>query len=381
MSSQSNLFKPTKVGYLDLKHRIVLAPLTRFRNDKDFVLLDIAEEYYTQRASIPGTLLISEGIIVFPKGLANDHLPGIWKEEQIGKWRRVTDAVHSKGSFIYAQIWCGGRISEPSVLQSIDPTYSVTGPSSIQFSGADWPVRPLTREEIKETVEAWAEAAENAVFKAGFDGVELHFANGYLLDQFLQDVSNDRSDEYGGSVEGRTRFPLEVVEAAVKRVGDGKIGVRLSPWSDFQEMRMKDPKPTFAHLTRKLKELYPNIAYLSVVEPRIAGGQDVESVADPNESNDFLREIWAPKPFISAGAYTRESAMKRADEQGDLIAFGRYYISNPDLPFRLLNNIPLTKYDRSSFYLAGSTTPKGYTDYGFSDEYLKQEGAARAQIE
>ncbi|KAF5366829.1 hypothetical protein D9758_006518 [Tetrapyrgos nigripes] len=371
--SQSKLFQPIQIGNMHLKHRVVLAPLTRLRVDENYVSLDvIVKEYYAQRSSVPGTLLISEGMGVFPKGGAYKNIPGIWKKEQIEKWREITDTVHSKGSFIFAQIWSGGRIAVPDILKSVDPSYVVVGPSTLQCKNLPWPVHPLTVEEIKEYVQAWGKGAENAVGGAGFDGVELHFANGYLLDQFLQDVSNNRTDEYGGSVENRARFPLEVVEEVVKRVGQEKVGIRLSPWSVFQDMRMQDPKPTFSYFAKKLKNLYPNLAYLSVIEPRIAGDNEV-SVDHTEESNDFLREIWAPKPLMSAGGYTRGSAMKTADERGDLIAFGRQFISNPDLPFRLLNDIPLTKYDRSLFYCPGDNSGKGYIDYPFSVEYLNQK--------
>ncbi|THV03537.1 NADH:flavin oxidoreductase/NADH oxidase [Dendrothele bispora CBS 962.96] len=375
--TSSKLFEPIKIGHMELKHHIVLAPLTRLRNDNNFVPLDVACDHYAQRASVPGTLLITEAMGVFPKGGAYFNIPGVWKEEQIVKWKKVTDCVHLRDGFIFAQIWSGGRIAIPDVLKSQDPSYIVVGPSDIPCNGHDWPVHPLTAEEIKEYVEAWSKGAANAVHKAGFDGVELHFANGYLPDQFLQDVSNKRTDEYGGSIENRARFPLEIVEGVVKEVGQERVGVRLSPWSTFQGMnktgmRMKDPKPTFTYVVEKLKELYPNLGYLSVIEPRIAGDSTVDLDAS-GESNDFLREIWAPKPLISAGGYARESAMKTADEKGDVIAFGRMFISNPDLPFRLLHDIPLTKYDRSLFYCPGDNSGKGYTDYPFSEEFSKTQ--------
>ncbi|THV03538.1 NADH:flavin oxidoreductase/NADH oxidase [Dendrothele bispora CBS 962.96] len=368
----SKLFEPIKIGHMELKHRVVLAPLTRLRNDNDFVSLDVVRDHYAQRASVPGTLLISEAMGVFPKGVAYLNFPGIWKEEQIVKWKKITDSVHSKDSFIFAQIWSGGRVAIPDVLKSQDPSYVVVGPSEIPCIGHDWPVHPLTIEEIKEYVEAWSKGAANAVHKAGFDGVELHFANGYLLDQFLQDVSNKRTDEYGGSIENRARFPLEIVEGVVKEVGQERVGVRLSPWSTFQDMRMKDPKPTFTYIVKKLKELYPNLGYLHVIEPGVVGNTTVDQDAS-GESNDFLREIWAPKPLISAGGYSRESATKTADEKGDVIAFGRIFTSNPDLPFRLLHDIPLTKYDRSLFYRPGDDSGKGYTDYPFSEEFSKTQ--------
>lgn len=276
--------------------------------------------------------------------------------------------LSTKGSFIFAQLYGFGRAATPDVLHAEDPTFPYTSASPIKLSDrpdSEIAPRELTREEIKEYVELYVQAAVNAIEKAGFDGVEIHMGFGYQLDQFLQDTCNQRTDEYGGSVENRVRFPMEVVDAVADRVGSTKVGVRITPWSPFQDMRMKDPRPTFAYLTQQLKERHSDLAYLHVVEPRISGANDYETL-DADESNDFIREIWSPRPLISAGGYVCKTAFKMADEKGDLIAFGRHYISNPDLPLRIMNGLATTPYNRDTFYLFGDPSGFGYSDYTFA---------------
>ena len=190
--------------------------------------------------------------------------------------------------------------------------------------------RPLTIEEISTYVQWYAAAADKAVNQAGFDGVELHFANGYLPDQFLQDVTNQRTDKYGGSAENRARFPLEIMEAVVNTVGEDRVGFRISPWNPWQGMRMADPKPTFAYLVSEAKERFPNLAYLHAVEPRVAGDGDHDF--DGVDSNEFLRKIWGDKVFIAAGGYTPQTAAETASAQGGLVAFGRHYLANVSSP-------------------------------------------------
>ena len=210
------------------------------------------------------------------------------------------------------------------MLKSEDPNFELVGASAIPISSSHPTPRPLTVEEIKTYVQWYADAADKAVNKAGFDGVELHFANGYLPDQFLQDVANQRADEYGGSIENRARFPLEILEAVSNAIGEDRVGFRISPWSPWQGMRMEDPKPNFAYFTSQAKERFPNLAYLHTVEPCIAGDQDSNSI----ESIEFLREIWGDKVFITAGGYVPQSATETVKTKGGLIAFGRYYIAN-----------------------------------------------------
>ncbi|KAJ6527907.1 hypothetical protein DFH09DRAFT_1186436 [Mycena vulgaris] len=370
----SKLFQPTQLGDILLKHRIVMAPLTRFRADKQHVPLPHVQEYYAQRASVPGTLLITEATFIAPRAGGFDNVPGIWSEEQIAVWKRITDAVHAKGSFIYLQLWALGRAARPSDLKAEDPSLPYVSASDIPLRErrtTEIRPRPLSVSEIQEYSKLYATAASNAVHRAGFDGVEIHSANGYLLDQFLQDVSNFRTDEYGGSPENRSRFSLEVLDAVVAAVGPKKAGIRLSPWNSYQNMGMKDPKPTFTYLVNQILRRHPELAYIHVVEPRVDAIL-TRAVVPDGWSNDFLRDIWvspgSERRFISAGGYTRALALERADSQDELIAFGRQFISNPDLPDRVLHDIPFTDYDRKKFYAPGSLDPKGFTDYPFANK-------------
>ncbi|KAK0205882.1 hypothetical protein DFS33DRAFT_1272472 [Desarmillaria ectypa] len=375
--STSKLFQPITVGRLSLSHRVILAPMTRLRVNPVTLspLLPIVKDYYVQRAKVPGTLLITEGTSIAPKGSGFPNAPEIWTEEQIAAWKevayfysvKVVDGVHAQGSYIYLQIAAMGRQASPDFLKSRDPTFPHVGASALPSAPGVPIPREITKEEIDEHIEFFGIAAANAVHKAGFDGVEVHGANGFLVDQFLQSVSNVRNDEYGGSVEKRVRFPLEVIERVVKKVGADRVGLRLSPWNRSAGMRMEDPIPTFSHLVTRIKELHPDLAYIHVVEARVEGSTDL-SPEDLKEfeTNDFIRKIWAPKPLISAGGYTRESGIETADKKGDLIAYGRWYVSNPDLPTRLEKNIPLTKYDRPTFYVAGDTSGVGFIDYPFA---------------
>ncbi|KAJ7159250.1 hypothetical protein C8R43DRAFT_882010 [Mycena crocata] len=361
--STPKLFQPVRVGDLQLAHRVVLAPLTRLRVDPfTQVILPFVREYYEQRASTPGTLIIGEA-----KGNDSDSAaamasPGIWSDEQITAWREVTDAVHAKGSFIYCQLFAMGRAATAPVLADLNVDFDLISASAIPLPGETITPRALTVPEIQEYVQLFVTAAENAVNKAGFDGVEIHGANGYLLDAFLQDTANQRTDAYGGSPENRARLLLEVVSATAKSIGESKVGVRLSPWSPFQGMLMDDPIPTFSYLVESLRA-FPRLAYLSLIEPRTAGGTTLDiTTENASHSNDFIRKIWGDRTLLSAGGYTRESAMKRA-ETGEIIVFGRAFLANPDLPVRLEKNIPLTRPDRRTYYVS---TPEGYTSYPFA---------------
>ncbi|KAI0331395.1 NADH:flavin oxidoreductase/NADH oxidase [Cubamyces sp. BRFM 1775] len=369
-TSLPKLFQPTQVGDTLLGHRIVFAPLTRCRANKRGMQTDIGVEYYAQRASFPGTLLISEATYVasFAQG-RSPHAPGIFSQEQIASWKRVADVVHAKGSFIFMQIWALGRAARTAAIEELRkeyPDFSCVSASDIPLKDRDDVGHPraLTIFEIKEYAEAFAQAARNAVYGAGFDGVEIHAAHGYMIDQFTQEMSNKRTDEYGGSIENRCRFALEIVDAVSDAVGEEKTAIRISPWSDFQDMRMTDPIPTFTYMVSHLVSDYPNLAYLHVVEPGISGGTD--GVAHPDESNDFIRKIWLPRPLVSVGGYTRDKALRVAEQTGQLIAFGRAFVSNPDLPGRLLKNISLAEWDRESFYTPED--PHGYIDYPTADE-------------
>ncbi|KAJ7097540.1 hypothetical protein C8R44DRAFT_811591 [Mycena epipterygia] len=367
----SKLFQPIQLGDVLLKHRIAMAPLTRFRADGQHVPLPHVQEYYEQRASVPGTLLITEATYIAARAGGLDHVPGIWSEEQIAAWKQITNAVHAKGSFIYLQLWALGRAARPVQLKAEDSSLPFVSASDIPLRerpASDMAPRPLTVAEIQEYTKLYATAASNAVHKAGFDGVELHSANGYLLDQFLQDVSNVRTDDYGGSPENRSRFTLEVVDAVVAAVGPKKTGIRISPWNTWHDMGMQDPIPTFAYLVSQLVNRHPEFAYIHVIEPRI-DATTLRDLVPAGWTNDIFRDIWVSpqsnRRFISAGGYTRDLAVEFADKKDDIIVFGRPFISNPDLPDRLLHDIPLNAYDRTRFYGPATTDPKGFTDYPF----------------
>ncbi|TVY58795.1 putative inactive reductase easA [Lachnellula suecica] len=367
----SNLFKPLKIGNLQLQNRVVLAPLTRVRADDSHVPTPIMAEYYAQRASVPGTLLISEATLIAPQAGGFGNVPGIWNDEQVKAWKNVTDAVHKKSSFIYLQLWALGRAGSNKTLRAeLGPDASIVSSSDIPLEGGDTP-KALTEAEIEEYIKLYAQAAKNSI-AAGFDGVEIHGANGYLIDQFTQDTCNKRTDKWGGSIENRARFGIEVTKAVVDAVGADKTGIRLSPYSTFQAMKMADPVPQFTYFTQALKDL--KLAYLHVVESRISGSADVENPTE--EKLDFLVKIWGKtSPVLLAGGFKADSAKAAVDSEykdSDIaIVFGRLFISNPDLGFRLKEGIPLEPYDRKKFYLPKQV--EGYTTYPFSKEFEAQQ--------
>lgn len=368
MASSSRLFEPLKVGNVTLQHRVVMAPLTRFRANKEHVPLPLMKEYYGQRASTPGTLLITEATFISRQAAGYDNVPGLWNTEQIAAWKVITDAVHAKGSYIFAQLWALGRVADPNVAKA--EGFQVKAPSPIGIEESFIPGE-MTEADIKSFIADYAQAARNAI-EAGFDGVELHGANGYLVDQFIQDVSNKRTDKYGGSIENRSRFAVEVVDALVSAVGADKVGLRLSPWSDFQGMRMADPVSQFAHLITEVKK--HKLAYLHVIEFRISGNVETEG----GESNDFVFNAWDHRsPVLVAGGFKLDRAKSFIDKEHKddevAVVFGRYFLSNPDLPYRLKNGLELNPYNRGTFYNAES--PIGYIDYPFSKEWAASQAS------
>lgn len=362
---ESRLFKPITIGNLKLAHRVGMCPLTRYRASDDHVPSPSSKEYYGQRASVSGTLIISEGTFISPQHGGYANVPGIYNADQIKAWREVTNAVHAKGSFIFCQLWALGRTADVEVAAREGIEFKSS--SNIAVDAERPNPTPLTVEEIKETVQQYAQAARNAI-EAGFDGVELHGANGYLIDQFIQDVCNKRTDSYGGSVENRSRFAIEVSQAVCDAIGPERTGIRLSPWSVFNAMRMEDPTSQFLDVIQSLNPL--KLAYVHLVEPRIAGGQDVEA-ADSLAFAIQARE----GPVLLAGGYTPDTAQKLVDEDYPacdiVVMFGRYFISTPDLPFRIQKGLEFTKYNRDTFYTPKS--PVGYTDYPFSTEFVGQQ--------
>ncbi|KAH6682823.1 NADPH dehydrogenase [Halenospora varia] len=365
----SALFSPIRIGNNELKHRVVMAPLTRYRADKEHVPLDMVAEYYAQRASVPGTLLISEATFISAEAGGFSCAPGIYNTAQINAWKKVTDAVHLKGSYIFCQLWALGRAADDAVLKA--EGQKLVSSSNLPMSEGSAMPAPLTEAEIQQFIRYYARAAKNAI-EAGFDGVEIHGANGYLVDQFLQDKCNNRQDGWGGSIANRARFGIEVATAVAAAVGPERVGYRVSPYSPFQGMKMEDPVPQFSYLAKHLKTL--NIAYLHVVESRISGAGDIEG----NEQVDFLVDIWGTSgAVILAGGFTPESAVEAVEKNGGknvAVAFGRNFLANPDLPFRISEKLSLTKYNRETFYIEQS--PVGYIDYPFSPEFQSAQVAA-----
>ncbi|KAN0140566.1 hypothetical protein V8E53_001775 [Lactarius tabidus] len=369
-SSVSALFQPIRVGTSDLQHRVVMAPLTRQRADKDHVHGELAKTYYEQRSSVPGTLIVTEATFIAPQAAGHENVPGIWNAAQIAGWKSITYSVHANGSYIYLQLWALGRAAEPSVLRR-EGGFDLVAPSSIplRVSNGTEPgdqsvvPRELTVAELKEYLQLYSKAASNAI-EAGFDGVEVHVANGYLLDQFMQSVSNKRTDGYGGSIENRVRFPLEVINTVVETVGAERTAFRISPWSKYQDMGMEDPLPTFTALVEGVRDAHPNFSYIHVVEPRVDGIIDSD-VTNENRahSNEVLRKAWGNRTYIAAGGMDGVAASKMVEKYGGLVAFGRHFIANPDLPLRLKEGLPLTRYNRDTFYARESAD--GYTDYPF----------------
>jgi NADPH2 dehydrogenase len=372
--SEDRLFANLSLGHNHLSHRVVLAPVTRYRADDDHVPTDLMRDYYAQRASCPGTLLITEATVVSPRALGDENVPGIWNKKQIAAWRKVTEAVHQRKCSIFLQLWALGRRSNAELLLRAEGgPYPVVGPSAIAVVSGQEPPHALSEKEIDAFINDFASAAKNAM-QAGFDGVEVHGANGYLPDQFLQESCNQRNDKYGGSIQNRSRFVLELTQAIIAAVGSSKrAAVRLSPWSHagLSNGIMNDPVPQFLHVISGLKEL--NLAYLHLVESRYAGDPATASHHVLTQRNDPFLKVWGPYiPIILAGGFTSETAKKAVNEVyrnfNVCVAFGRFYISTPDLPFRIKQRLELNAYDRASFYLKMS--PKGYVDYPFSDEYL-----------
>ncbi|KAJ5246308.1 12-oxophytodienoate reductase [Penicillium chermesinum] len=371
------LFQPISFGALSLKHRIVQAPCTRMRSSKEsegvFVPNDLNVEYYSQRAS-DGGLMISEATPISRLAAGYPGVPGIFTASQIAGWKKVTDAVHAKGGLIVCQLWHVGRATIPSFLEGNQPVSS----SDIPISGnaldgnpyASTPPRPISVDEIQELVKEYGAAAKRSI-EAGFDGVEIHGANGYLLDQFLHDNVNTRTDEYGGSIEKRSRIILEVIKEVTLAIGAERVGIRLSPYNYFQDTRDSSPNAHWLWLCSQIASLPSESkpAYVHMVEPRFDEVLDesakIKSLPSEKPSLDVFRPVLKEGgiAFLVNGAFNAENVgPKILNDGGDAVAFGRYFISNPDLPRRLKEGLPLTPYDRSTFY--GAEPPqKGYTDY------------------
>ena len=357
MAATLEIFSPYRMGELTLPNRIVMAPMTRCRAEEDDVPGPLTVTYYAQRAS--AGLIISEGSQVSRQGVGYARTPGIYSEAQVAGWKKVTDAVHRAGGRIFIQLWHVGRVSHPDFLGGALPV----APSALPVEGYVYtpggkkqiPVpRALRTEEIPDIVEQFRHAAENAKV-AGFDGVEIHGANCYLLDQFLRSGSNHRTDQYGGSLENRARLPLEVAKAVIKVWGGDRVGYRISPHMNWNSIFDDNPRETFSYFSKELDKL--GVGYLHLIEP--LGGR-MGFVPPEERIGPELRRIFK-RTFMLNGGYDAKSgnaAIARGD--ADLIAFGVPYLANPDLPERFRQNAPLNEPDVETFYAGGA---KGYTDY------------------
>lgn len=379
-----------KLGRAQLEHRVALAPLTRFRAPNHTVG-DLQATYYGQRAS-KGGLLITEATFIAAEAGGYPTAPGVYAPEHVEGWRKVTEAVHAKGGLIYMQLWAIGRANPGNA-----DVQKIVSASDLSYEGGEKPT-PMTKEDIQRYVGHYKQAALDAI-EAGFDGVEIHSANGYLLQQFIEESSNNRTDEYGGSLENRTRFVKEVIEAVASAIGADRTGIRLSPWTTFQGMgKNPDPYTTYLHILNYIKDTHPTFSYVHIVE-------DIEawigkSAANPR-SNDPFRSVFrapvqgktdarlgeayedpsdetSPTVFVAASDFKADNAISQSELKGDVIAIGRPFIANPDLPDRIRNGQPFTPYNRDTFYTPG---PVGYIDYAVYGERGHGEEAAEKKKE
>ena len=368
----TRLFSPLQFGPYTLNHRVVHAPTTRLRANRDDSPSDMMLEYYTQRASAGG-LIITESTHVSYDSRGYLGAPGIYEDSHIPGWRKIADAVHAKGGRIFMQLGHDGRQSHVDLTGGAAPI----APSEVPFEGEalthnGWvPVsmhRAIDIAEIKTVIGYYRRSAERAL-AAGLDGVELHSANGYLADTFLQDGTNKRTDAYGGTIEKRARFLIEVVSALVSVWGANRVGVRLSPSGQWGSISDSNPEATFTYAAEQLNRF--GLAYLHVIEPRVKGVETLDEHQKPVASA-LLRKAF-DGPIIAAGGFNGDSAeeiLRMGD--ADLVAFGRYFTSNPDLPRRLQRKLPLTQYDRETFW---GGTQVGYTDYLDYHEQEKRRAA------
>ncbi len=352
-----SLFSSYRLGPLELNNRMVMSPMTRSRAIDGNVPNPLAPTYYVQRAS--AGLIVTEGTQVSPQGVGYIRTPGIHAPEQVAGWKKVTDAVHRVGGTIFAQLWHVGRVSHPDFHDGALPV----APSAIAADGEVFTThgrakmvtpRALETNEIPGIVAQFRRAAENAK-AAGFDGVELHGANGYLLDQFLRDGSNRRTDEYGGSVRNRARLPLEVTEAVIGVWGPARVGYKISPNGSVYSMSDSDPVRTFSHLAEEFDRL--RLGYLHVTEPIASPAAPLLGTV---RTLPVLRDKFSGTLIVNGGYDVRSGNAAIAYGEADLVSFGAPFLANPDLPIRYLKNAPLNSPDQATFY---SGEEKGYIDY------------------
>src|SRR5471032_1399580 len=357
----TDLFSPFDLGSLSLPNRIAMSAMTRTRASESGVPTDLMRDYYVQRAS--AGLIVTECTQVSDQGHGIIRAPGLHRPDQIAAWRKITDAVHVAGGRSYCQIWHCGRVAHPDIRDGVPPV----GPSPIAATGdfvlptgrVDFTIpRELSIDEIPGIVADFAKATENAR-EAGFDGVELHGANGYLQDQFLQDGSNHRTDAYGGTIENRAKLLFEVVDGVADDIGKDRVGVRLSPHGNLGGLSDSDTVPHFSYVIAELSRR--KLAYLHLIEPRAssAGIADDASI-DSADNASIFRELFAG-PVITAGGYTATTGAEAISAGlANAVAFGRMFIANPDLVERIRLSAPLNAFDRTTSYGGGA---RGYTDY------------------
>lgn len=351
-----DLFSPIQIGKLNLKNRVIMAPLTRCRSVEENVPNDLMATYYAQRAS--AGLIISEATQISTQGIGYPCTPGIHTQAQVEGWKKVTKAVHDKDGVIFLQLWHVGRISHSAYHGGALPV----APSAIKPSGEVYTFegmkeyetpRALEIDEIKEIVKDYARAAKNAI-EAGFDGVEIHGANGYLIDEFLRDGTNIREDAYGGNIENRSRFLFEVIEAVTAEIGEDKTGLRLSPSGTFNDMTDSDPQTHFTYVCEKLNDY--GLAYLHIVDALEGDIRHGANVVELSTLRDAYKGV-----LITCGGYDKQRGNTVIeDHQADAVAYGTLFISNPDLPERFKINADLNEPDTNTFY---TQDEKGYTDY------------------
>ncbi|CAM8890209.1 unnamed protein product [Rhodiola kirilowii] len=385
------LFSPYKSGKLNLSHRVVLAPMTRCRAINEIPGPALAN-YYSQR-STPGGLLISEGTLISSTAAGFPHCPGIYKDEQVEAWKPVVNAVHAKGGVIFCQLWHVGRAShhvyQPGCQKPISSTnkgiskrWRILMPDGTNDNYPE--PRALENFEIPDILNHYRIAALNAIL-AGFDGVEIHGAHGYLIDQFLKDGINDRTDEYGGSLANRCKLLIEIIQAVVAAVGSERVAVRISPAIDHLDAMESNPLKLGLAIIERINNLQEQwgskLAYLHITQPRYAAYGQTESARQGSEEEEARLMKACRKAyqgtFMCSGGYTRELGMEAvAQGDADLVSYGRLFISNPDLVHRFKLNAPLNKYVRATFYTQDPVV--GYTDYpALSNEIEKKQSLSR----
>jgi len=362
----TTLFDPIQAGQLSLANRVVMAPLTRNRAP-DAIPTALMAEYYTQRAT--AGLIITEATAISHQAQGYSDVPGLYGTEQLDGWKQVTHDVHAAGGKIVVQLWHVGRVShtdlQPDGGRPVAPSAIAAKTKTVlikdgvpAFVDTSMP-RALTARELPDIVHTYQAAARNAVDTAGFDGVEIHGANGYLLDQFLKSNSNQRTDDYGGSMENRARLMLEVTRAVTSAVGGGRTGIRLSPVTPANDVHDSDPQPLFEYVVRELASL--QLAYIHIIEGSTGGPRELpDRPFDYNALKTAYRDAGGKAAWMVNNGYDRESAEQAVHAGADLVAFGRPFIANPDLVERLRRNAPLNAPDKTTFYGGGA---KGYTDY------------------